>query len=80
MCDAHMSSSVNSRRRKLSLRSSQGSHNDPSMCGFTGRRLWVHSYVSDDKFTAVQRPSAAMVLEHAKCGGFSANRISQFVQ
>ncbi len=39
---------------------------------------WVHSYVSDDKLYCVYNaPSAAMVLEHAKCGGFPANRISQ---
>ena len=39
---------------------------------------WVHSYVVDDKIYCVYNaPSADMVLEHAKCGGFPANRVSQ---
>lgn len=39
---------------------------------------WVHSYVVDDKIYCVYNaPSAELVLEHAKCGGFPANRVSQ---
>jgi hypothetical protein len=39
---------------------------------------WVHSYVVDDKIYCVYNaPSAEMVLEHAKCGGFPANRVTQ---
>ena len=39
---------------------------------------WVHSYVSDDKIYCVYNaPSVDMVLEHARCGGFPANRVSQ---
>ena len=36
---------------------------------------WIESYVTDDKvYTA---PSEALVREHAKQGGFPANRISE---
>ena len=39
---------------------------------------WVHSYVVDDKLYCVYNaPSVDIVLEHAKCGGFPANRVSQ---
>jgi hypothetical protein len=39
---------------------------------------WVHSYVTDDKIYCVyQAPSPKLIEEHAKCGGFPANRISQ---
>lgn len=39
---------------------------------------WVHSYVVDDKIYCVYNaPSADLVREHARCGGFPANRISQ---
>ena len=39
---------------------------------------WVHSYVTDDKIYCVYiAPSEAMVREHAKLGGFPANRVSQ---
>jgi len=38
---------------------------------------WVESYVTDDKIYCVYvAPSEAMVREHAKQGGFPANRIS----
>jgi Nickel responsive protein SCO4226-like len=39
---------------------------------------WVNSYVVDDKLYCVYNaPTAEMVLEHAKCGGFPANRVSR---
>ena len=39
---------------------------------------WVHSYVTDDKLYCVYNaPSQDLVLEHAKCGGFPANRVSR---
>jgi hypothetical protein len=39
---------------------------------------WVHSYVVDDKIYCVYNaPSEKLIAEHAKCGGFPANRISQ---
>jgi hypothetical protein len=39
---------------------------------------WVESYVTDDKIYCVYlAPSEELILEHAKRGGFPANRISQ---
>jgi hypothetical protein len=39
---------------------------------------WVHSYVTDDKIYCIYNaPSEELVREHAKRGGFPANRISQ---
>jgi len=39
---------------------------------------WVHSYVTDDKIYCVYvAPDEAAVREHAKQGGFPANRVSQ---
>lgn len=38
---------------------------------------WDHSYVTDDKIYCVYNaPSRELVLEHARCGGFPANRVS----
>ena len=39
---------------------------------------WIHSYVTDDKIYCVYlAPNEEMIREHAKRGGFPANRISQ---
>jgi hypothetical protein len=39
---------------------------------------WVQSYVTDDKIYCVYiAPNADMVREHAKLGGFPANRVSE---
>jgi hypothetical protein len=39
---------------------------------------WVQSYVADDKIYCVYNaPSADLIREHARCGGFPANSISQ---
>jgi len=39
---------------------------------------WVHSYVTQDKIYCVYiAPNEQMVREHARQGGFPANRISQ---
>ena len=39
---------------------------------------WLHSYVTDDKLYCVYiAPNEELVLEHARLGGFPANRISQ---
>ena len=39
---------------------------------------WLYSYVTDDKIYCVYiAPNEKMVLEHAKCGGFPANRVSR---
>jgi hypothetical protein len=42
---------------------------------------WVHSYVADDKIYCVYNaPSPELIQEHARCGGFPANRISRVRQ
>lgn len=39
---------------------------------------WLHSYVTDDKIYCVYiAPNEEAVLEHAKQGGFPANRVSR---
>ncbi len=39
---------------------------------------WLQSYVTDDKIYCVYiAPNAEMVREHAKLGGFPANRVSE---
>lgn len=39
---------------------------------------WLHSYVTGDKIYCVYiAPNEKMVREHAKCGGFPANSISE---
>jgi uncharacterized protein DUF4242 len=39
---------------------------------------WVHSYVTGDKLYCVYRaPNEEMVREHARQGGFPANRVSE---
>ncbi len=39
---------------------------------------WVHSYVTGDQIYCVYRaPNKEMVLEHARQGGFPANRVSE---
>jgi Protein of unknown function (DUF4242) len=39
---------------------------------------WVHSYVTDDKIYCVYiAPSEELVREHARRGGFPANRVSE---
>jgi hypothetical protein len=39
---------------------------------------WLHSYVTDDKIYCIYiAPDEATVLEHAKQGGFPANKVSQ---
>lgn len=40
------------------------------------RIQWVHSYVTDDKIYCIYRaPDEALVREHARQGGFPANRV-----
>ena len=39
---------------------------------------WVQSYVTDDRIYCVYiAPDADIIREHARCGGFPANRISE---
>ena len=41
---------------------------------------WVHSYVTGDKIYCVYiAPNEALVREHAKLGGFPANRVSEVI-
>ncbi|MEP6990959.1 MAG: DUF4242 domain-containing protein [bacterium] len=41
---------------------------------------WVQSYVTADQIHCVYRaPNAAMVIEHARLGGFPADRISEII-
>ena len=38
---------------------------------------WLQSYVTDDKIYCVYvAPDEDLILEHARCGGFPANRVS----
>lgn len=50
-----------------------------SVLGKLGPQIqWVQSYVTDDKIYCVYiAPNEEMVREHARKGGFPANRISQ---
>ncbi len=48
------------------------------LCDLGPKIQWVHSYVTDDKIYCVYNaPNAELIQEHAKCGGFPANKISQ---
>ena len=39
---------------------------------------WVHSYVTDNKIYCVYRaPNEELIREHARLGGFPANKVSQ---
>jgi hypothetical protein len=39
---------------------------------------WVHSYITNDKIYCIYRaPNEGLIREHAKLGGFPANRISE---
>ena len=41
---------------------------------------WLHSYVTGDKIYCVYiAPNAEMIREHARQGGFPANRVSEIV-
>jgi hypothetical protein len=39
---------------------------------------WLHSYVTDDKFYCVYvAPDEDIIFEHARCGGFPADKVSK---
>jgi hypothetical protein len=39
---------------------------------------WLHSYVTDDKLYCVYiAPDEDIIFEHARCGGFPADRVSK---
>ena len=41
-----------------------------------GKVQWVHSYVNDDEVNCIYRaPNADLVREHARIGGFPADRV-----
>lgn len=52
-----------------------------SVLGALGPRIqWLQSYVTDDKVYCVYiAPSEELVREHARQGGFPANRVSEVV-
>ena len=65
---------------KLSAQDLQGI--SQKSCGVLGKMgpqiQWVHSYVTNDKIYCVYlAPNEEMVREHARQGGFPANRVSQ---
>lgn len=65
---------------KLSAEELQGiAQKSCSVLRDLGPRIqWLHSYVTDDKIYCVYiAPDKATVEEHAKQGGFPANRISE---
>ena len=64
---------------KLSTQDLQGiSQKSCSVLGKLGTQIqWVHSYVTNDKIYCVYlAPNEDMIREHARQGGFPANRIS----
>jgi hypothetical protein len=65
---------------KLSRQELQGiSQKSCSVLNKLGPQIqWVESYVTDDKIYCVYiAPDEAMVREHARQGGFPANRVSE---
>ncbi|HSU29280.1 MAG TPA: DUF4242 domain-containing protein [Chitinophagaceae bacterium] len=45
------------------------------------RIQWVHSYVAGDKIYCIYNsPNEEMIMEHAKKGGFPANKITKISQ
>ena len=65
---------------KLSPQELQGiSQKSCSVLNGLGPQIqWVHSYVTGDKIYCIYNaPNEAMVREHAKQGGFPANKISE---
>jgi hypothetical protein len=48
------------------------------LCSLGSDIQWVHSYVAGDKIYCIYiAPSEDLILEHAKRGGFPANRITK---
>lgn len=65
---------------KLSMQELQGiSQTSCSVLNGLGPTIqWVHSYVTEDKIYCVYvAPNKELILEHARIGGFPANRISE---
>jgi len=48
------------------------------ICDLGPKLQWVQSYVTDDMIYCVYNsPNVELIKEHARCGGFPANKISQ---
>jgi Protein of unknown function (DUF4242) len=48
------------------------------LCDLGPEIRWLQSYVTDDKIYCVYvAPDEDMILEHARCGGFPADRVSK---
>jgi hypothetical protein len=48
------------------------------LCALGSDIQWVHSYVAGDKIYCIYiAPSEELIMEHAKRGGFPANRITK---
>jgi hypothetical protein len=47
------------------------------ICDLGPEIRWLHSYVTEDKLYCVYvAPSDEIIMEHARCGGFPANRVT----
>jgi hypothetical protein len=50
------------------------------ICEMNSEIEWLHSYLTEDKLYCVyESPNEELILEHAKRGGFPANRISELI-
>jgi len=48
------------------------------LCTLGSEIQWIHSYVAGDKIYCIYlAPSAELILEHARLGGFPANTITE---
>ena len=48
------------------------------LCDLGPQIRWLESYVTDDKlYCLYEAPDAGLIREHARAGGFPANRIAQ---
>lgn len=48
------------------------------LAGMSPRAKWLHSYVADDQIVCVYvADDEEAVLEHARCGGFPATKVSR---
>ena len=65
---------------KLSAAELQGisQKSNQVICDLGPEIRWLQSYVTDDKIYCVYvAPDEDMILEHARCGGFPADRVSK---
>ncbi|HWE65974.1 MAG TPA: DUF4242 domain-containing protein [Acidimicrobiales bacterium] len=51
------------------------------LCDLGPQIQWLHSYTTDDKLYCVYiAPDEDIIFEHARCGGFPADKVSQIGQ